>query len=250
MKWAGKSRSSKSNSRACTGTLEHVSPDSTERKRASELLLAGERERQHIAAGVHDQIGQQLALLKLELQSLGASVSDTRVCSSLDKAYGLMDQIIGDARSLTFELSNPVLYEVGLDAAVESWLGQHIQKDSGLQYKLVSEPSPLKPEVETSVVLFGVIRELLANIVKHADANIVQVHIQESDQTIKVSIEDDGVGFELSKLDLAMKETGGFGLFNVREKVEYLDGSFEIKSKPGQGTCVQIFVPVKYEVSR
>jgi signal transduction histidine kinase len=99
--------------------------------------------------------------------------------------------------------------------------------------------------VETSIVLFGVIRELLANIVKHADANMLQVHIRESGKTIRVSIEDDGVGFELSKLDLAMKETSGFGLFNVREKVEYLDGSFEIKSKPGQGTCVRISVPVK-----
>jgi PAS domain S-box-containing protein len=217
---------------------------------ASELLLAGERERRRIAIGVHDQIGQQLALLKLELQSLGALVSNTSVCSSLDKAYGLMDQIIGDARSLTFELSNPVLYEIGLDAAVESWLGQHIQKDSGLKYKLFSEPDPLKPEVGTSVVLFGIIRELLTNIVKHADANMVQVHIQESGQTIQVSIEDDGVGFEWPKPDSPIGETGGFGLFNARERVEYLGGSFEIKSKPGEGTCVQISVPVKQGVNR
>jgi PAS domain S-box-containing protein len=212
---------------------------------ASELLLAGERERRRIAVGVHDQIGQQLALLKLELQSLGELVSDNSVCSSLDKTCGLMDQIIGDARSLPFELSNPVLYEIGVDAAVESWIGQHIPKESRLKYKVISKPSPMKPEVETSIVLFGVIRELLTNIVKHANANMLQVHIQESGQTIQVSIEDDGIGFEWPKLDSPIGETGGFGLFNARERIEYLGGSFEIKSKPGQGTCVRISVPVK-----
>ena len=211
----------------------------------SELFLAEERERRRIAEGIHDDIGNKLAVAKFELESLKKGPADSEIPALLERVSATMDKVIEDAHSLTFELSNPVLYEVGLDAAVESWLGRHIHKKSRLKYEVVSEPSPMKPDEETKVVLFRVIRELLSNVIKHADASMVQVHIKKDDETIRVSIEDDGVGFEMSEPGLLIEENGGFGLFNTRERVEYVGGSFEIESEPGQGTFIKISVPVQ-----
>ncbi|GAG81721.1 unnamed protein product, partial [marine sediment metagenome] len=187
---------------------------------------------------------------KFELQSLMEGPDETAIAASLESVCAAIDKVIEDAHSLTFELSNPVLYEVGLNAAVESWLGQHIGKESRLKYEVVSEPRPMKPDVEISVVLFGVIRELLSNVIKHADASMLEVNIQKVDETILVSIEDDGAGFELSKAGLPVKESGGFGLFHVRERVEYLGGRIEIESRPGEGTHIRISVPVQQSTSR
>ncbi len=243
---------------------EGTAEDITERKRAekavleyqgklrslvSELSLAEERERRRIADGIHGDIGNKLAMAKFDLQSLKKGPPDSEIPALLERVSATMDKVIEDAHSLTFELSNPVIYEVGLDAAIESWLDRNIGKKSRLKYEVVSEPSPMKPDEETRVVLFRVIRELLTNVIKHADANMVEVHIKKDDEAIRVSIEDDGVGFDLSKPGLPVKEAGGFGLFNSRERVEYVGGSFEIESEPGQGALIKISVPVQKPTS-
>jgi len=95
---------------------------------ASELSLAEERERRRIAAGIHDDIAQRLALAKLELQSMQSTISDSTIISSLKNQCGTIDRIMEDARSLTFELSNPLLYEIGLETAIESFLSEQIRK--------------------------------------------------------------------------------------------------------------------------
>jgi PAS domain S-box-containing protein len=212
---------------------------------ASELLLAEERERRRIATGVHDDIGQKLALAKLELQSIQAIASEPDVSASLGHACELIDKGIQDARSLAFDLSNPVLYEVGFTAAVESLLTEKMIKKSGIKTEFESKIRKLKLGQDTSVVLFQAVRELLTNVVKHANANKVKVCIDKSDKKVQVIVEDDGAGFELSKLESPDKKKGGFGLFNVKERLEYLSGSFDIKSKSGQGTRVTMAVPLE-----
>lgn len=107
-------------------------------------------------------------MAKFELQSLQTSVTDTDVSGSLEKQCQLMDQVVADARSLTFELSNPVLYQVGVEAAVESYLTEQIQGQFGIKCKFKSEGPHSSLEEDIRVVLFQAVRELLANIVKHA----------------------------------------------------------------------------------
>ncbi|GAG92152.1 unnamed protein product, partial [marine sediment metagenome] len=86
------------------------------------------------------------------------------------------------------------------------------------------------------------------NVIKHANARKVQVHLKKDNEAIRVSIEDDGVGFEMSELGLPVKESGGFGLFHVRERIEYLGGRIEIESKPGRGCKVTMIAPLKQQV--
>jgi PAS domain S-box-containing protein len=212
---------------------------------ASELLLAEERERRRIATGVHDDIGQKLALAKLELQSMREIVSKPDVSALLDHTCELVDKAMQDTRSLAFDLSNPVLYEVGFTAAVESLLTERIMQKSGIKSEFKSKTHKLGLGQDTSIVLFQAVRELLTNVVKHANANKVKVCIDKLDHRVQVIVEDDGDGFELSGLKSPDKEKGGFGLFNVKERLEYLGGSFDIESKPGQGTRVTMAVPLR-----
>jgi PAS domain S-box-containing protein len=216
---------------------------------ASELLLAEERERRRIATGVHDDIGQKLALAKLELQSIQATVSESDVSASIGHACELIDNGIQDSRSLAFDLSNPVLYEVGFTAAVESLLTERMMQKSGINTEFKSKIRKLNLSQDISIVLFQAVRELLTNVVKHANANKVKVCIDKSDHRAQVIVEDDGVGFELSGLKSPDKEKGGFGLFNVKERLEYLGGSFDIESKSGQGTRVAMAVPLESSVT-
>ncbi len=215
----------------------------------SELVLAQERERRRIAVGVHDQIGQKMALVKLETQSLMGSISDAEAMASLSKTCQLMDQVVQDAHSLTFELSNPVLYEIGLDAAVESWLDQHVPKGGELKYSVVSEPSPLRPALEMRIILFAVVQELLANVIKYACASRVRVDMCDDESMIRIDVKDNGVGFDLLQFDHSVKKTGGFGLFHAQERVEYLGGTLTVKSSPGHGTQVGIAVPIEQGVA-
>ncbi len=216
---------------------------------ASELLLAEESERRRIATGVHDDIGQKLALAKLELQSIQAIVSEPDVSASLGHACELIDKGIQDARSLAFDLSNPVLYEVGFVAAVESLLTERMMQKSGIKTEFKSKIHKLKLGQDMSIVLFQSVRELLTNVVKHANANKVKVCIDKSDKRVQVIVEDDGTGFEISKLRSPDRKKEGFGLFNVKERLEYLGGSFDIESKLGQGTRIIMAVPLESSVT-
>jgi len=213
----------------------------------SELFLTEERQRQRLAAGVHDNIGQGLILAKLTLQSLMESESDSAISASLNKVCAAIDQAIEDTNSLTFELGSPVLYELGFEAAVEQLLAEQIQTRHGIKCKLTVDSQPLELDNEISIVLFRSIRELLINVVKHAKAKTVAVHIQKTADRIQVAVEDDGIGFEPSEIRFSSSQnkTGGFGLFSIRERLEYLGWEMKIKSAPAKGSCITLTGPVK-----
>jgi signal transduction histidine kinase len=210
----------------------------------SELSLAEERERRRIAAGIHDDIAQRLALAKLELQFIQNTISDSNVISSLKNQCGTIDRIMEDVRSLTFELSNPLLYEIGLEAAIESFLTEQIKEKFGIKCKFISQGPQIDLDEDIRIVLYQGVRELLTNIVKHADASRIEVRIVKRNTQISIIVEDDGIGLNLSKLT-PERNKGGFGIFNIRERLEYLGGNLNIQSKPNKGTCVTMSIPLK-----
>jgi PAS domain S-box-containing protein len=212
---------------------------------ASELSLAEERERRRIAAGIHDDIAQKLALAKLELQSISKTASDANVLTSLENQCEIMDCIMEDARTLTFELSNPILYEIGIEAAIESWLMDQIQDKCGIKCKFTSQGPHVNLEENIKIVLYQGARELLTNIVKHANAKKVKVDINKCHDQISVIIKDNGIGIQTSHLDQSRKGRTGFGLFNIKERLEYLGGNLQINSKPDKGTHITMSIPIK-----
>jgi signal transduction histidine kinase len=161
----------------------------------------------------------------------------------LNEIGELIDQAVQYTRSLTFELSPPILYELGLEAAAE-WLTEQIQEKHGIQigFEDDRQSKPIKDEIRLS--LFKATKELLINIVKHAQASKAKVSIWREDNSIRIRVEDDGVGFSTSK-DKQLGKTTGFGLFNIRERIKYLRGNIEIKSEPGGGTQITLSAPLE-----
>jgi signal transduction histidine kinase len=203
---------------------------------ASRLLLLEERERKNFSQLLHDHIGQNLTYTKMKLDMLRKKVSDPEMTESVAELLGLVEQMCQETRSLTYELSPPLLYEIGLDAALE-WLCEHFQKRYALPCTFEGCDRAAPIDVDVRVVLFQCIRELLFNVVKHAQAKSAQVSSYFENGRVRLTVSDDGIGLNQSKMRM---EGSCFGLFNVRERMAHIGGEFGIESAPGTGTCVTL----------
>ena len=219
------------------------------RAMASKLSLAEERERRRIATEVHDHIGQNLAFAKIKLGTLASSRSHDELKAEVDQVIKLVDEAIQDTRALVSELGSPILYELGFVPAVE-WLAQQMRSRHGivLDFYDDGEPKPLSDGVR--VLLFQALRELLANVVRHAHASKAMVSIVRDDEQISVEVKDDGVGFEPSEIGPALDQSSRYGLFSIRERLEPLGGYMEVASRPGKGTKVTLTAPLQTDTSR
>lgn len=210
---------------------------------ASELSLTEERERRRLATDLHDHVGQILALAQIKLGAIRQSASSTHLVEPMDEVRRLIEQTIQYTRSLTFELSPPILYDLGFEAAVE-WLAELIQEQHGITVKVQADRSAKPMNDEIRVLLFQTVRELLANVVKHAGAKHIRVFIAREEAALQVKIEDDGLGVGISAD--AANGPSGFGFFSIGERLKYLGGHLEVVSEPGWGTRVTLQVPLKY----
>ena len=163
----------------------------------------------------------------------------------MDEAREFIDQAIQSVRSLTLELSLPILYELEFGAAIE-WLVEQIQEQHDIRIDLEDDGQPEKMDEEVTVLLFRTVRELLINVVKHAQARSVKVSIQKDDSSIRIEVVDDGIGFDTSQIDFGRApDKGGFGFFSIRERLNFLGGNFQVESKPGEGTLAVLTAPLK-----
>jgi PAS domain S-box-containing protein len=245
-------RDESGNTQRIAGIAENI----TERKRAAEQLLdyqaklkslasqlsvTEERERRRIATELHDQIGQSLVFTKIKLDELHNSATSGELTRALDEICNNIGQIIKDTRTLTFDLSSPVLNELGFEAAVTGWLEEQIQEKHGIKTEFEDDEKPKPLDDDIQALLFRNVRELLVNVVKHANAQNVKVSVRKVDEFINISVEDNGKGFDPT--EVASKAT--FGLFSIRERLEQLGGQFEIDSKTGRGSKFTMTAPLK-----
>jgi signal transduction histidine kinase len=210
-----------------------------------ELSKLEESERRRIATDLHDHIGQTLALSKIKLGDLRRAGAANGTTEAVDEVRDLIDQSIRYTRSLTFELSMPVLYDLGLDAALE-WLAEYIYGKHGLPVFVTSDGETDRLSDEMRLLFFKAVRELLMNIVKHAKAKRADVRLQLVSGEVMITVEDDGAGFSAAGRFLPGK-SGGFGLFNIRERLKQFGGSMDIESAPGRGTHATIRAPLPLE---
>ncbi|MHC4397219.1 MAG: PAS domain S-box protein [Planctomycetota bacterium] len=213
---------------------------------ASKLSSSEEQERRQIAAYLHDNISQALALGRIEAESLRKS-ADSAGKKVIDELSERIRTIIENVQSLTFDLSSPTLYKFGLEKAVDELLDDLFGKTE-VNYKLSRGKSPIQLDNNLSVLLFRCIRELLVNIVKHARAHKVMVAIRRNGDNIQVTVNDDGIGFDFDRNELSVGRTGGFGLFNIQERISFIGGNFDVQSQPGKGCRLTLIVPIKTEM--
>jgi PAS domain S-box-containing protein len=212
---------------------------------AFDAAVVEERQRRKLAMDLHDNIGQTLALTQIRLKAAQAAAAEgTEGGGARDLAEGirLIATAITDIRELTFELSVPVLYDLGLPAAV-SWVGEQLEQQHHLHVTVEADEPFEKLEDETAGLLFRAVRECLTNVVKHARTNEAQVSIHRHDHKLTVVVADQGAGFDPEKLK-KYQAAKGFGLFSVREQIMRLGGVFEASSSPESGTRVTLQIPL------
>jgi PAS domain S-box-containing protein len=211
---------------------------------AAELSRAEQEERRRLATLLHDDVIQSLALSSIKLGTLRKSLSNAEQRSCVESTRALLEQAIQSTRSLTFQLSPPILHELGLEPALD-WLTEQFAGQHGLpcRFGCDAQPKPLTEEV--AGVLFAAVRELLVNTVKHARATQAAVSSCREDTTICLRVTDNGVGFDTAAVAGRAGKTGGFGLLNIRERLGYLGGSCDLQSEPGHGTRVVLRAPLK-----
>jgi PAS domain S-box-containing protein len=209
---------------------------------AAELTLAEQRERQRLAQVLHDGLQQILVGAKYRLAIMEKTThEDGRMASA--QVAELIDDAIETSRSLTAELSPPILSQGGLIAALE-WLVRWMQDTHGFEVEL-SVPAPIKcPSKDITVFLFRSTRELLFNALKHAGVKAARVQVNSVESGIQVVVLDEGAGFDSSRIRLSGGTEGGIGLFSMQERLHLLGGKMEIDSAPGRGTRVTLVAPV------
>ncbi|MCK5422269.1 MAG: PAS domain S-box protein, partial [Deltaproteobacteria bacterium] len=190
---------------------------------ASQLTLAEEKDRRRFATYLHDQVGQALFISKLKLGTIKEQASSTDITESLEEIINIIEQTIKETRSLTFELSPPILYQLGLEAALE-WLVEQMQEQYGITIYFENDKRSKPLDESVLILLFRAVRELLINVTKHAKAQNVKVTARRDGENIKIFVEDDGVGFTVSKNGSSNHKNDGFGLFSIEERLDSLGG--------------------------
>ncbi|MBX2998534.1 MAG: PAS domain S-box protein [Caldilineaceae bacterium] len=215
------------------------------RELASALTLAEQRERRRISQILHDHVQQMLYgiqmrnhLLKLDAEP----ESEPVIHSHIRIMQELVEQAIRSTRSLSVELSPPVLKNEGLASAFE-WLAGNMREIHGLEVQthLVDDYQPASEDLR--VLVFQITRELLFNVVKHANVDHARLEMAESGEDLVVRVIDEGSGFDFAATDRQHSLEGGFGLYSIQERLALFGGHLRIESMPNKGTIATVVVP-------
>ncbi len=200
---------------------------------AGELTMTEQRERKRLAKILHDGLQQHLAAAKMQVGAMLDQLTHTGHKQRLAQIEAILIESIQMSRSLSAELSPPVLYNSGLSEGLE-WLRRWMQSQYTFRVDLSLEAEPQLPEA-VKILLFEAIRELLFNAVKHAKVPAAKVLLQQpTENEIKITVSDEGVGFDPAVMEAA--GCGGLGLFSIRERIGLIGGFLEIDSAPQKGS--------------
>jgi two-component system, NarL family, sensor kinase len=215
------------------------------RERAHELFVeqvieAQEIERRRLAGDIHDGISQRLITLSYRLDAAARAVSDdpAEASQQLDQARKLAGLTLQEARAAIGGLRPPVLDDLGLAGGLASLARSIPQLDTELELADVRLPEHIE------IALYRIAQEGLQNIVKHANASVAQLRFRVDDDTARLEIVDNGIGFDTFENPLGGDEMGGYGVLSMAERAELVGGTLNIRSRPGSGTAVTATIPV------
>ena len=219
---------------------------------STQLMKAQENERKKIAQDLHDQVGQMLQSMKMNLDRIRRNLSSPTQKMEANKDWLadteiLLSQTIEDIRTLTFDLRPSMLDDFGLYSTLRWYIGDYAKR-SNTRVILKGKEDKYRFPIEIEVNLYRIVQEALNNVVKHANATEVTIFLSQKYSTAILSVKDNGKGFDTDRVLSSPHQ--GTGIFNMKERVNLLGGSFEIISKPGKGTRINVKIPfteVKYE---
>ncbi len=209
--------------------------------RSKAVIEAEEKERIRIAKDLHDGVGQLLSAAKLNLSSLESKlkIRNPEEEVALQNAIALVDDSVKEVRTVSHNMMPHTLLKLGLASAVKEFITK-IQGMPNLKVNLEIVGMDNRLEQEKETVLYRVIQEIVANIIKHAKATELTLQLIRDEKELSIIIEDNGVGFDTSKINLFE----GIGLKNIISRIEFINGSVHFDSTPGRGTNVIVEIPI------
>jgi PAS domain S-box-containing protein len=234
-----------------------VNSDITERKRGEELLvlqteqlraLAGrlesvrEEDRKRVARDLHDQIGQILTAIKMDMSWMSRHLpeSEGAVLARIRESLLSVDNGVKAVRAICSRLRPGVLDDLGLAAAIE-WQAGEFESRNEVHCQVSVPPVDLHLDGDRATATFRIFQECLTNVIRHAQAKLVRVALSQEDESIVLVVEDDGIGFREFELSNTL---GSLGLLGMKERAQACGGNVQISSSPGNGTTVTVRVPV------
>lgn len=210
---------------------------------STKLITAQEEERRVIARELHDEVGQALTAIKVELAVAQRAVEASGAAAdTLDDARSITDGALHAVRDLSHLLHPALLDDLGLTAAVD-WYLKGFGKRHGLRVDLLKDLMDDRLHPETEATAYRIIQEALTNVAKHGRASSCRVYLQRLTSTMLVTVEDDGVGFDASTVN-GDETSRGLGLIGIRERVSQVGGTLRVESAPGKGTRLTVELPV------
>ncbi|MEW5921490.1 MAG: sensor histidine kinase [Bacillota bacterium] len=229
----------------CTKIEEQlISSNEKLRALSTRMLRMQEQEHVRLSRELHDEIGQALTVIKLNLQLLGEEIKalPPSAVERLKDTVALVDDTLNNVRREAFSLRPPALDEVGLVAAVHA-MSQGFSRRTNIRVESKSIlEKRLPPDLETA--LYRCIQEALTNVGRHAQADKVEIRLEQDSTGLSVMIEDNGKGFAPESIRTSVEQ---IGLIGMQERVELLGGTLTINSRPGRGTLLNIRVPLPEE---
>jgi PAS domain S-box-containing protein len=210
---------------------------------SQQLVEAQETERRHIARELHDEIGQVLTVLKIDLQGIKRSPDALPFAARLEGTVGIVEQALQQVRNLSLDLRPSLLDDLGLVPALR-WYVDRLARRAGLAVQFAADRLEKRLPADVETTCFRIVQEALTNVMRHAQAQQVSVELRRRDEDLLVVIRDDGVGFDLRHTLQRTERGASLGLLGMQERVHLVGGQIEIESAPTRGTEVRIRFPM------
>ena len=210
------------------------------RRLAAHLISVREEERAHIAREIHDELGQVLTGLKMEVTWLAKRLREKPLIEKTDSMCKLIDTTVQTVRKIATGLRPEMLDDMGLVAAV-AWQAKEFQKRTGIRCRTKLPPESVKPDVDISTTMFRIFQEILTNVARHSRATRVDMELAISEERVTLDVIDNGVG--IADSDLNGKKS--LGLLGMHERALLFGGDVKITGTPGHGTRVSVSIPIR-----
>jgi PAS domain S-box-containing protein len=210
-----------------------------------QLSRTKQQERLRLAKILHDQVQQLIVAAQLQLDSLrqGIDPEYEPLQETVQSIHAVLQEAIEASRSLAVDLFPPVLHEIGLIAALE-WLAERMHAREKFQIHIDAEPDAEPIREETRYMLFECVRELILNVIKHADVREVHLNVRRTeDNNIKLVTRDGGKGFDLGLIEKRSPQDTTFGLYSIQQRLKYIGGQMDIETAIGRGCRIVLTVP-------
>ncbi len=204
----------------------------------AQLQSVREEERTTLARELHDELGQSLTAIRIDLASLKTVADERRRAGRIDSLMNLVDETIRSVRRISTELRPGILDDLGLAAAVE-WAAEEFQSRTGILCRVALPAAPLAVDPSRATALFRIVQETLTNVARHAGATYVRIHLSQENGRLPLVIHDNGRGITAAEI----AAPHALGILGMRERARLLGGEFSISGQPGEGTTVRVSIP-------